>query len=211
MKAPPAAAAALLTLLLLTGCATSNRGIAPEPKTELILLTPLPPLTSRAMAYGVKLNVLFHVLPDGTTVEASLLNSSGDPDWDSLAVDSLKLWRFTPLTAEKEAPDRWVRYGVVVQVQEPIEMRLAEMVVPDRQRADSLFELLNKGSDFEALGVEALTGGKAGSWKPPELVNLARYPGHVREKLCILRTDHFTEPIRIGLNYVIFKRFQTGK
>ncbi len=206
MNAP---AAALLALLLLTGCATSNRGIAPEPRTELILLTPLPPLTSRAMAFGVKLNVMFHVLPDGTTKEASLLNSSGDPDWDSLALDSLRLWRFTPLVREKEPPDRWVRYGVVVQVQEPIVMRLAEMVIPDRQRADSLFTLLKEGSDFESLGAKSLTGGTEGTWKPPELVNLARYPGHVREKLCTLRTDQFTEPIRIGLTYVIFKRFPT--
>ncbi len=208
MKAP---AGALLALLFLTGCATSNRGIAPEPKTELILLTPLPPLTSRAMAYGVKLNVMFHVLPDGTAKEVSLLNSSGDPDWDSLAVDSLRLWRFTPLTTEKVPRDRWVRYGVVVQAQEPVIMRLAEMVIPDPQRADSLFALLMEGSDFESLGAKALKGGTEGTWKPPELVNLARYPGHVREKLCSLRIDQFTEPIRIGLNYVIFKRFPTRK
>lgn len=206
-----ASAAALFALLLLTGCATSNRGIAPEPRTELILLTPLPPLTSRAMAFGVKLNVMFHVLPDGTTKEASLLNSSGDPDWDSLAVDSLRLWRFTPLVKEKKPSDRWVRYGVVVQVQEPIVMRLAEMVIPTRLKADSLFTVLKEGSDFESLGAKALTGGTEGIWKPPELVNLARYPGHVREILSALRSDQITEPIRIGLNYVIFKRFPTRK
>ncbi len=206
-----ASAAALLPLLLLTGCAASYRETTPGPRTELISLTPLPPLTSRAMTYGVKLNVMFHVLPDGTAKEASLLNSSGDPDWDSLAVDSLRLWRFTPLTTEKEPRDRWVRYGVVIQVQEPIVMRLAEMVIPDPQRADSLFKLLMEGSDFESLGAKALTGGTEGTWKPPELVNIARYPGHVRDKLCSLRTDQFTEPIRIGLNYVIFKRFPTRK
>lgn len=208
MKAP---AAALILLLLLAGCAAPRPTIAPEPQSELIRLTPLPPVTSYALAFGVKLTVLFNVLPDGTTKGVSLLKSSGDPEWDSLAVDSLKQWRFTPLTHEQGPAERWIRYGVVVQVQEPIVIRLSEMVVPDRSTADSLSALLKDGADFDSLGVRTLAGGRGGSWKPPESVNIARYPGHVRETLSTLRVGECTEPIRIGLNYVIFKRYSPEK
>ncbi len=208
MKAP---AAALIPLLILAGCAAPRGTITPEPQSELIRLTPLPPVMSYAMAFGVKLTVLFNVLPDGTTREVSLLQSSGDPEWDSLAVDSLRQWCFTPVTGEREPAERWIRYGIVVQVQEPIVMRLAEMVLPDRRKADSLSTLLKGGANFDSLGVQTLKRGSGGSWKPPESVNIARYPGHVRETLSTLRADEITEPIRIGLNYVIFKRYSSER
>lgn len=208
MNAP---AAALIPLLVLAGCAAPHQTAAPDSHTELIRLTPLPPLTSHAMAFGVKLSVVFNVLPDGSTKGVSLLQSSGDPDWDSMAVDSLSQWRFTPLTGEKEQSERWIRYGVVVQVQEPIVMRLAEMIVPNRRKADSLSALLKGGADYDSLAVQALTGGAGGSWRPPESVNIARYPSRVRETLNTLRPDEITEPVRIGLDYVIFKRYGPAK
>jgi TonB family protein len=196
----------LVTLLLLVGCSSPRMATAPEPASELISLSPLPTLTTPT-AFGVKLIVLFHVMPDGIPKEVSLLRSSGDTEWDAPAIDSLMQWRFAPLAGDKEKVDRWVRYAVVVQVQEPIIMRLAEMVIPTESKADSLYALLKGGADFDVLGKAALTGGKEGYWKQAEAVNLARFPSHVRDALCPLRSDQVTEPIRIGLNYIIFKRY----
>jgi TonB family protein len=193
-------------LLLFSGCTAPRQAVLPEQQTELILLTPLPPLSSFATAFGAKLSVIFHILPDGSTKDVTLLNSSGDTEWDRLTLDSLKQWHFTPLTGEKEKADRWIRYAIVVQVQEPVIMQLAEMVIPAQRKADSLFALLKDGADFETLARQALTGEKEGTWKPAESVNLARYPARVKQVLTTLRPDHFTDPIRIGLNYVIFKR-----
>ncbi len=192
-------------LLFLSGCAAPRVATGPEPSTELILLTPLPPLTSYATAFGTKLSALFHVLPDGITKDVALLSSSGDPEWDRLALDSLKQWRFTP-RVEKDTADRWIRYAIVVQVQEPVVMQLAEMLVPTEQKADSLYALLKDGADFETLARETLTGGTEGTWRTAEPVNLARFPARVKQVLSTLRPDHFTEPIRLGLVYVIFKR-----
>ncbi len=206
-----ARAASLTLVLLFAGCAAPHQATAPDSKTELILLTPLPPVTSYAMAFGMRLTALFDVRPDGTTKDVSLLQSSGDLQWDSLAVDSLRQWRFTPVPIGGEQTDRWLRYGVVVQVQEPVVMRLAEMVVPNRRKADSLSTLLKEGADFESLAMRTLPGGAEGVWNPPKQVNLARYPGHVRDVLTTLRPQQITEPIRIGLNYVIFKRYRSLK
>jgi TonB family protein len=204
-------AVALVLLLLFAGCTAPNRAIAPEPDTELILLTPLPPLSTYATGFGVKLRVLFHVLPDGSTKEVSYLRSSGDPEWDRSAADSLIRWRFTPVTGNMEPADRWIRYAIVVQAQEPVVMQLAEMVIPSQAKADSLFALLKDGADYDSLCVRALKGGTEGSWKAAESVNIARYPGHVREALCGMRPDQVVGPIRIGLNYVIFKRYRSTR
>jgi TonB family protein len=154
------------------------------------------------------LSAVFHVLPNGIVKEVSLLRSSADPEWDLSALDSLKQWRFASIAEEKNPGDRWIRYGIVVQVQEPVMMQLAEILVSAQNTADSLYALLKGGTDFESLGLRASTGRANWSWKPAEAVNLARYPDHVREAVSRLHVDQVTEPIRLGLNYVIIKRYR---
>ncbi len=203
--------AVLVILLLFAGCAAPQHAAAPTPETELVSMTPLPPITSIATAFGVKLVAIFHVLPDGTTKDVTLLRSSGDAEWDRPAIDSMKQWRFIPATADGPREERLIRLAVVVQVQDPVVMHLAEMVVPTRSKADSLYRLLKEGADFESLAEQAVAGGSEGLYKPVASVNLVRFPGHVREALCTLRTNQVSEPIRIGLDYVIFKRYAAEK
>jgi TonB family protein len=192
--------------LLITGCSSSRLSTGSDQQTELISLTPLPTLTTPT-AFGIKIIVLFRVSPEGVPAEVSMLRSSGDPDWDRPAVDSLMQWRFAPITGDREKGDRWIRYAVVVQVQEPTLMRLAEMILPSRERAEAIYAQLQGGASFDSLGKALLTGGTEGAWKPVELINLTRFPSHVREALCPLSSNQVTEPIRVGPNYVIFKRY----
>lgn len=195
-----------LVLLLLTGCSAPRQVSAPDPHNELILLTPLPTLTSFATAFGTRLSAVFHVSPDGTVMDVSLIRSSGDPEWDRVAMDSLRQWRFAPIAGSEKPADRWIRYGIVVQIQEPVLMQLAEMIIPTQRKADSLYALLKEGADFESLARKALTGGAEGSWRPAECANLARYPDQVRAAVIKLHSDQVSEPLRLGTNYVIFKR-----
>jgi hypothetical protein len=192
--------------LLFAGCSSSRVTTGSDPQTELISLSPLPTLTT-STAFGVRLIVMFHVMADGIPKEVSLVRSSGDASWDGPAIDSMMQWRFTPIGGDKEKADRWIRYAVVVQVQEPTILRLAEMVTFSRHKADSLYALLKNGADFELLARSALGGGPDEYWRPVESVNLARFPSHVRDALCPLHSEDITEPIRIGLNYVIFKKY----
>jgi hypothetical protein len=198
--------ALLIMALLFAGCTATRVTTEPDPQTELISLSSLPMLTT-ATAFGARLIVMFHVMPDGVPKEVVFVRPSGDASWDGPAIDSMMQWRFTPITGEKEKVDRWIRYAIVVQVQEPTIMRLAEIVTPSRRKADSLYVLLKKGADFESLAKTALSGAADEYWKPAEPMNLARFPGHVREALCPLRSDDVSEPIRIGLNFVIFKKY----
>jgi TonB family protein len=171
-------------------------------------MTPLPHVTSLATAFGVKLVAVFRVLPDGSTRDVTLLRSSGDVEWDRPAIDSMKQWRFIPITGDAPREDRLIRLAVVVQVQDPVVLQLAEIVLPSKGIADSLYALLNQGTDFETLGGRLLPDGTTGTWKPRTSANIVRFPAYVREVLCQLRSNQVSEPIRIGLDYVMFKKYK---
>lgn len=198
----------LILVLLFAGCAAPSLVVAPEPQSELVLMTPLPPVTSMTTVFGIKLIAVFQVLPDGTIKDVTLVRSSGDVEWDRPAIDSMKQWRFVPITDDKEPTDRLIRLGVIVQIQDPVVLKLAEIVISEKQKADSLYALLKGGGSYEFLGESMASRGAGASWKPATAVNLARYPTRVRETLCTLRSDEVTEPIRIGVDYVIFKRYR---
>lgn len=198
----------LVVLLLVAGCATPELATSPPSQTELVSMTPLPPITSMSSAFGIKLVAVFRVLPDGSTEEVTLIRSSGDKNWDRPAIDSMKQWRFVPFTGDTAREDRLIRLAVIVQVQDPVVMQLAEMVISSKEKADSLYDLLKEGADFEALAASTFTATAVGSWKPRASVNVVRYPSHVREALCTLRSNQISEPIRIGLDYVIFKKYK---
>jgi len=195
-------------LIMLIGCTASRQTDVPIEQPELISTAPLPPLASVSSAGGLNLRVLLHVMEDGTVADAKLLESSEDSGWDSLALQSMKQWRYTAPRRNGAPSNIWVRQLVVVQVQEPIVMTLGELVSSNRQKADSLYSLIENGADFDAL-VKQITGvssSEEGGFRGA--VDIAMYPRHVRDQLKKLREDQVTRPLRVGLNYVIYKRFK---
>ncbi len=199
----------LVTLLLFLGCAATQHTDVPSPQQELVAMTPLPPLSSISLLSGLKLNAMFRLQNDGSVAEIKLLRSSGDPHWDALAIDSMKQWRFTTLPRETAPVDHWIRFAIVVQIQEQIVMTLGELVSPNPQEADSLYVLLQNGAQFDSLARRARHGISSRTDWFFESVNIAKYPQHIREQLTKLRVNGFTLPLRVGTNYVIYKRFRS--
>lgn len=197
----------LVTLLLFLGCAATQHADISSAQQDLVAMTPLPPLSSISLLSGLKLNALFRLQNDGSVAEIKLLRSSGDPHWDAQAIDSMKQWRFTPLPRDAAPVDHWTRFAIVVQIQEPVVMSLGELVSPGPREADSLYLLLQKGAQFDSLARRVTQGSSAGTDWFFESVNIAKYPPHVREQITGLRVNNFTHPLRVGTNYVIYKRF----
>jgi len=193
--------------ILLAGCTAGRQAEAPADQTEVISMAPLPPLTPASAARGLTLNVLFHVLNDGTVQDVRMLGSSGDSEWDSLAARSMKKWRFALSGHDSTGGDRWFREKVVVQVQEPIVMNLGELVSSSGQQADSVYTLLEKGVDFDTLAKEVRGITSAEYCRCPGAVEIARFPRHVRNELMKLGVNDVTHPLRLGGKYVIYKRF----
>jgi TonB family protein len=186
-----------VVLLILAGCGGSQQIAVPTERLELISMTPLPPIGSISYATGMKLNLLIHVLQDGTVESVKMLGSSGDGEWDSLALQAMKQWRYAPPRRDGVPIDLWFRELVVVQIQEPIVMTIGELASASIQEADSLYTLLEKGTDLDALFRQAI-----GTF------DIMKYPPAVREKLRRLSQGECTRPFRVGDRYVIYKRFR---
>ena len=182
--------------LIFSACAIPRQAELPATQLELVNMTPLPPIKSPAFAGGMKLNVLLHVLQDGTVENVKMLGSSGDADWDSLALQSMRQWRYATPRRDGLPVDAWFRQLVVVQIQEPIEMTIGELATSSLHEADSLHVLLQKHTDLDTLFRH-----------PFGTVNILTYPQQVREKLKRLKEEEFTAPLRVGEEYVIYKRF----
>jgi TonB family protein len=185
----------LVVLLVFAGCAVTQQIEVPAEQVELISATPLPPLKSISYAGGVKLSLLLHVVQDGTIESAKMLGSSGDDQWDSLALRSIKQWRFSAPRRDSVPTDVWVRQPVIVQVQEPIVMTVGELISADLHEADSLYALLEKGHALDTLFKHT-----------PGAVDIFIYPQRVRDQLKKLREGEITRPLRVGDKYVIYKR-----
>jgi TonB family protein len=188
-----------IALLLLAGCAGTHDVAAPAEGVELIRMTSLPPVDLSAHKTGMKFNVLIHILQDGTVESVRLLGSSGRREWDSLALQRMKQWRYAPFRRDGVPVDLWFRQLVVVQIQEPIVLTIGELVSSGLHEADSLYALLERGTDPDSLFRQAI-----GTF------DIVKYPQKVRDELRRLDLGEYTSPLRRGGEYVIYKRFEKG-
>ncbi len=194
------------SFMLLAGCAITREISVDQP--ELISMSSLPPTPPSSTITQLRLNVLFHILRDGTVADARILGSSGYPLWDAAAVDSMKQWRFAPALDDTSPTGWWMRYTLVVGIQEPIMMNLGELVMSNQGEADSVYQLLQSGVVFDTLARHVREGSAIDAVRYIGIVDIARYPGHVRDELRKLAEGSFTHPVRVGHNYIIYKRFK---
>ena len=188
------------TLVFLAGCGVSQQTEQMPEQLEFITLTQLPPLTLDRNLFGLKMNLLLHVKQDGMIDNVRMLGSSGDPVWDSLALQSVRQWRCAPPLRNGVPADVWVRQLVIVQVQTPMPMTIGQLTAPTKEGADSLYELVSKGVEFDHLFAPDL-----------RTIDVNIYPGRVREQLKRLKENEVTPPLRLGSQYLIFKRFHMKK
>jgi TonB family protein len=200
-----------MALVLLAGCAGSRDSITPAEAARILSLTTLPPLSSPSAAEGIRIDVKFLVRPDGTVSDVRLLSSGGSPEWDRAAADSMRRWTFALHDADSSMQPIWVRTSIIVQVQQPVILTLAELTAKTRQEADSLYALLSSGVAFEQL-VRERSGNEAPrcTWFLGS-VNIARYPARIREALERLRVNEFTRPLQIDSRYAMFLRLEPSQ
>ncbi len=198
----------MLGVLLLLGCGAGRTTAPARDVSRLVSMTSLPPLHDNIRTPHLMLDVYFYVLHDGTVSDIKMMNSSGDPEWDRVAVDSMKQWKYAPNTGEYATSGIWLRNTILVQIQDPIIMTIGELVSDNSRTADSLYALLRAGEDFHKLAAQNGSDEPKRAGRFFEAIDLARYPPHVRTELSKLRINDFTRPIRVGDDYVIYKRYE---
>lgn len=196
----------LVVLLLLSGCAVPLPETHVEQYPQLIETAPLPPPPSWYHRSEMVLEMRIFVAADGSVRELAWLESSGDREWDARAKNAVLRWRYTPAIESGKPTGIWVRHTVKVRFEDLVAVPLAEIVCLTREVADSVYSLIDAGSNFGALAKEVSVGeeGRAGGFRG--LTNIGVFPTAVREVLRHLREGEVTLPLPLGDRFVIFKR-----
>jgi hypothetical protein len=190
---------AILFLAVIAGCATQR-----EPY-RIIEKTALPVYRGNQVDTQLNLRVFFHIMEDGYVDDVRLQTKTGDSEWNRAAADSMKKWRFTT-----QHPDSsfWLAVNVKVLIVQADLRNLGELIASDRAMAFDLYHRLRSGVSFQQLVNEARTGVPAGvSARYLRDVNIEEYPPAVRSILGDLETGKFTRPVRVGMEYIIYMRF----
>ncbi|MCX6142481.1 MAG: TonB family protein [Ignavibacteriales bacterium] len=195
----------LIAMFLLCGCATLEQTYAPDTLPQLIKQEPLPPWPFRTMGDEVTLDIKIRIGSDGSVKEVSFITPTSSKEWNTLALEKIRTWEFSPAIVNGRSIPLWIRQTIHLRFEEASYLRLAEIVCPDEQTADSVYALLGAGAPFDSLASVFSTsssrtrGGFLGD------VDLRTLPLFVRRELQKVRTDQFTSPIFLGRNYVIYK------
>ena len=197
----------LFLTILLAGCSAIPQTETPIKPPELVKSARLPPILSVFPGEGMRFNVKILVLKDGTVGDVKLLESSGDAEWDSLALHSIMKWQFVPARADGRPMDVWVRQPLVVQLRDPIIRVLAGLVSATEHEADSLYSLVEHGMDFDSLLRQAVqVSGERG--RALGAVDISVYAPPLRDELLRLREGEVSRPLRFGDGFILYKRLK---
>lgn len=197
----------LLTIVFVccTGCASTS---APSPITlpEIIYQHPLPPFPKPITSPSLRIELEIHVSETGEVLDAAMINSSGSSMWDTLALTSVKRWRYLPAHSGGKPLSIWLRQAAIVRFSEPNYLSLAMIACATPEGADSAFAALRRGVPFteavENFSDESsrTNGGRIGT------VNIQTFPEKIKITLSRLGVGGYSSPMKYGDRYVIFTR-----
>jgi TonB family protein len=196
----------VVMVVLMVGCASM---VPPETDVrmpELISQVPLPALSPKLQGKPLRLQLKIHVAEDGSVREAQFAESSGDPEWDHLALEKVRQWTFAPARHGDRPVSIWIRQSIVLQFTDQLVMSLAEIHCPTAGVADSLYGLLLGGADFGALARRFSVASSAPSGGVMGDVDIRTFPYAVQEQVRQLKPGEFTRPMRLGEHYVLILR-----
>ena len=196
----------LLVLVLLWGCVSSEPPEGMYTLPALIRQTPLPPWPYEDAAPELTLAVKVRVGTDGSVLNARLVSSSADPQWDSLALAAIKTWQYAPALVNGQPTALWVQQTMRVRFEQPLILPLAVLRCDDENLADSLYRLLLSGVPFDSLARQYAVSGSGARSGRLGAVDLRTLPHHIRTAIVDAGKSGFTKPLSLGRQFVIYKR-----
>jgi len=196
-----------LCLFCLIGCSSmkqTSEGTAPQ----VLIQSQLPQIPASIQNPVFELDVVMFVMEDGTVGKTRMLKGSGDAAWDSLALSSIRQWRFTPARMDNKPIGSWFHMQSTLRYADPQYMNLAEILCTSREEADSVYNVIEQGQNFNELAMRYSVdpsremGGMLGD------VNINVFPENIRKSLSKLIINEYTKPMKYGDLYAIFKRLR---
>ncbi len=174
---------------------------------KLISQSQFPPVPSDENYGPISLDVVLHVLENGTVDNVHIIKGTRDTNWNAQAAATMKQWRFLPPAVDDKPIPTWYRLQTVVHFAAPVNYFLAEILCRSAADADSAYAALKRGASFEELAKTfsidsslRAQGGKIG------MTNIYSFPEELRRPIQNLNVNDFTEPISYGNRFFIFQR-----
>jgi TonB family protein len=197
----------ILCFMYLIGC-SSVKQVSEGSTPQLLIQSQLPPIPASIKQPIFDLDVVLFVMEDGTVGKTRMLKGSGDAAWDSLALSSIRQWRFTPARMDNKPIGSWFHMQSTLRYADPQYMNLAEILCTSREEADSVYNVIEQGQNFNELAMRYSVdpsremGGMLGD------VNINVFPENIRKSLSKLIINEYTKPMKYGDLYAIFKRLR---
>lgn len=138
--------------------------------------------------------------------DAYFNQGSGDNDWDARALNVIKQWKYSPAKVEGKPVRLWVRQTAFIQLAEPVYISLATILCRTPEEAESVYVALKEGEDFASVAQQFSNRYKELKTSMTEHVDVYSYPKHIQQILLKLEQNSFSNPVRYGEHYVIFKK-----
>lgn len=200
--------AILFCLAFLLGCSSYQVEESNSSLPILLEHTELPQIPQRIVEPEFRLVIKMLVNEKGRVTKAVLLNGSGLTDWDSLAINSIKKWKFEPARIKDKPVSIWLVQRVKVQFENPYYLALSLILCNSYDTALSVAAKLNEGSDFGELAVKyscdssKITNGFIGK------KDVLLYSPQINNVLKKLAVGQYTPPMEYGKRFIIFKRMK---
>lgn len=168
----------------------------------------LPQIPKRIYDLEFRLIIKMLVDENGRVAKAQLIDGSGLPEWDSLAITSIKMWKYEPARFEDRPISLWLIQKVRVQFENPYYLLLSQIMCDSYDKAVFVITKLNEGGDFGELASKyscdssKIQNGFIGK------KDVLLYPPQINGTLKRLAVDQYTQPMEFGKRYVIFKRMK---
>lgn len=175
-----------------------------RPVDRDVITTDLPVYTRTQPIGYVELSAFFLLSDDGSVETVQLVSSSGDPEWDRAAVDSMMNWKFPP---PPNGGAVWQKRTIRVDIIQSEIMNLGEITARSLEDAEILYGRLRAGVRFETLLRNSREESLVAGGRYLRGVDAAEFPLEVTRHLMALRPEQYTRPIEMHGEYYIFKRY----
>jgi TonB family protein len=196
----------VLAALLLCGCATFELPDTSYSLPEVTYRSSLPPWPFHSDNVSLNMTFRIHVAVDGTVNGAIIETPSGSKEWDSLASAEVRKWRYSPALMNGQPAALWLRQTITMRFDKPLYMKIAELTCPEETLADSVYAMLLAGVSFDSLARQFSVSDSRDRGGVVGEVDLHTLPLHISKEVATLHKGEITKPLKLGRQYVIYKR-----
>lgn len=193
-------------IVCLIGCSPVQQQNVTVTQPELLEQTALPPITGSMFKSNFRLNIRMLIDEEGQVLKARFIDGSGYQEWDSIALESIAKWRFTPARIDQKPVKIWVNQLAYVRIQEPVYFSISEILCPNLDIATKVFDSLQKGGDFAELAYKYSISQSREIKGYLGKVDINLYMFSIREYITKLKDNEYSRPIKYGEKYIIFKK-----